>query len=84
MNTRLKTLFEVYKIHKKDRHEIWQIFSLLPPEKQIKFLNNFPKLAHDLKVIQDQITQEREILLDQWFKKIYHAIDQVKQQQLAK
>ncbi len=63
MNTRLKTLFSVYKIRKKDRHEIRQIFELLSHEKRITFLENFPTFVENLRRIQEEIIIEQGILL---------------------
>lgn|GEM_PF-2985271 len=63
MNTQLKTLFEVYRIRKKDRHELKQIFALLPAGKQINFLNEFPQHAQVLRKIYEDMDQERQMLL---------------------
>ncbi|MDC0506095.1 hypothetical protein OAN96_00695 [Candidatus Gracilibacteria bacterium] len=79
MNTRLKTLFEVYKIRKKDRHELKQIFGLLPADKQINFLNKFPEHAQVLRKIYEDMDQERQILLGNAFIQVDQAITKVKQ-----
>lgn len=78
MNTQLKTLFKVYDIRKKDRHEIKQIFSLLSPEKRINFLNNFSVLADKIHKIQDDLYQEREILIWESLQRIRTAVAEVK------
>lgn len=75
MNTYLEKLFVIYNISEKDRHEIKQIFWLLPIEKQQKLLNNFWKLASKLEFINKDINLERKILIWDLFKDIESFYD---------
>lgn len=63
MNTYLEKLFEKYNLSDKDRHEVRQIYSLLPTDKQRNLIANFDILAFKLKQIEEEINSEREILL---------------------
>lgn len=78
MNTQLQTLFEVYNISDKDQYEIQQIFSLLPTEKKMNFLNNFPQTAAKLKKIHEDIKIEQSILITEWIKELKDVIKKVK------
>ena len=70
MNTKLENLFEEYKISPKDRHEINQIFWLLPADKKHNILKNFSVLAFRLEQINKEINLERRILVWDLFKDI--------------
>ncbi|MCH2188798.1 hypothetical protein MK079_03145 [Candidatus Gracilibacteria bacterium] len=63
MNTQLESLFVQYHVSEKNQHDIRQIFSLLPSEKQQNILRNFPWLAERMNQIEENLRQEQEILL---------------------
>jgi len=63
MNTLLEKLFHRYNISSKNRHDITQIYSLLPIHKKNNLLNNFEALAYRLDTIEKSIQIEREILV---------------------
>jgi GTPase involved in cell partitioning and DNA repair len=63
MNTQLEKLFTQYSISKKDRYEIIQIYVLLPSTKQQSLLQNFPALASRLHKIEEDLREERELLI---------------------
>jgi len=63
MNIYLEKLFEKYNLSPKDRYDISQIYSLLPVEKQKNLMNNFEVLAYRIKQIEEQVHNERDILI---------------------
>ena len=63
MNTKLQSLFEKYKLRDKDKFEINQIFSLLPPDKQANLIDNFEVLAFRLEQMHKEIELERRIII---------------------
>jgi hypothetical protein len=63
MNTHLKKLFDKYNISIENRHDILQIFSVLPDTKRQNLLNNFEALAIKLQKIEEELEVERNILL---------------------
>ena len=75
MNTHLQTLFETYNLSEKDRYDVGQIFSLLPPDKQQNLLRNFPALAGRLKQIEESMKEEQAILLWGLYTDIDKAIE---------
>lgn len=77
MNTKLEALFEEYNVSKKDRHEIWQIYSFLPVEKQKKLLQNFWILIFRLQKIEEDIQIEREILIGDALNNIQAVVKRV-------
>jgi len=64
MNTQLIKLFEEFKISKKDRYEINQIFLFLSDEKKHKLLGDFKTLAEKVLKIEEESIFEQEVLLD--------------------
>jgi len=70
MNTRLEMLFEKHHVSDKDRHEINQIFWLLPPNKQQNILKNFDTMIFRFEQIHKEIDLERRILIWDLFKDI--------------
>lgn len=63
MNTQLNKLFVQYSLSEKDQYEIKQIYVLLPTHKQNNLLQNFWNLASRLIQIEEEIREEREILV---------------------
>ena len=63
MNTYLKALFDKYNISEKNKHEILQIFIILPDNKKQKLLNNFATLAMRLQKIEEEVEVERSLLI---------------------
>ena len=63
MNTQLQKFFEKYNLREKDKFEINQIFTLLPPDKQNNILDNFDTLAFRLEQQHKEIELERRILV---------------------
>lgn len=63
MNTQLNKLFVQYSLSEKDQYEIKQIYALLPTHKQNNLLQNFWNLASRLIQIEEEIREEREILV---------------------
>lgn len=84
MNTLLETLFDKYSLSIKDRHDIRQTFSLLPPQKQQNLLNNFEVLAGRLKRIEEELYQEREILIWTALENIRAVVDRVERENIEK
>lgn len=63
MNTQLEKLFLQYNLSEKDQYEIKQIYALLPMQKQNNLLQNFWNIASKLIKIEEEIREEREILI---------------------
>jgi hypothetical protein len=63
MNTQLEKLFTQYSLSQKDRYEINQIYVLLPKVKQQNLLQNFAVLAAKLHKIENDLQEERELLI---------------------
>lgn len=77
MNTRLQSLFDKYNVWEKNRYEISQFFLLLDERKRKNLLDNFEILAYRLEKIEQDIKEEREIL-------IWKSVDRVKNYILEK
>lgn len=77
MNTRLQSLFDKYNVWEKNRYEISQFFLLLDERKRKNLLDNFEILAYRLEKIEQNIKEEREIL-------IWKSVDRVKNYILEK
>lgn len=82
MNTLLEQLFDRYKISLKDRHEIRQIFQLLPDEKKSNLISNFAVLVFRIDKINKDIEIEKEILLWNAVLDIQWIIEKVKRKKL--
>lgn len=82
MNTRLERLFDKYGISEKDRYEISQFYWLLPDIKKQNLINNFEYLASKIKVIENDISIERDILMTNSLDKIRQTIEFVKKEKL--
>jgi len=63
MNTQLEKLLTQYNLSQKDQYDIKQIYALLPMHKQNNLLQNFWNLASRLIKIEEEIREEREILV---------------------
>lgn len=74
MNTQLEKLFIQYSISEKDRYEINQIYDLLPNTKQEKVLQNFPILAAKFHKIEEDLREERELLIGSKVEEIRNKI----------
>lgn len=83
MNTQLEKLFVQYHLSKKDQYEIRQIYNLLPTHKQHNLLQNFPILAMKLNKIQEEIREEREILVGKAITNIENTIELVKKELIS-
>ncbi|MDD2871602.1 MAG: hypothetical protein PHS49_06440 [Candidatus Gracilibacteria bacterium] len=83
MNTRLERLFDKYGISEKDRYEISQFYGLLPDIKKQNLINNFEYLASKIKVIENDISIERDILMTNSLDKIRQTIEFVKKEKLG-
>lgn len=83
MNTQLKKLFEQYNLSQKDQYEIKQIYALLPMHKQHNLLQNFWNLASRLKQIEEDIREEREILVGDALTNIENTIELVKKELMS-
>jgi len=81
MNTLLEKYFDEYELSEKDRHEIRQIFQLLPIEKKRYILDNFEELVKRIKKVQEDIKVEQEILIWDAVSKIRNAIELAKLEQ---
>ena len=55
MNTLLQKLFDTYKVSPKNRHDIEQIYGLMPVHKKNNLLKNFEALAYRLEKIEKSI-----------------------------
>lgn len=82
MNTFLNELFRKYNISLKDRHDIMQIYNLLPDDKKKNIINNFESLAFKLKKIEDDLEMEKEFLLWDALSWVEVAIQKYKTQEL--
>jgi hypothetical protein len=80
MNTQLNKLFVQYSLSEKDQYEIKQIFALLPTYKQNHLLQNFWNLASRLIQIEEEIREEREILVWSAIANIEDTIELVKKE----
>lgn len=83
MNTQLEKLFVQYNLSQKDQYEIRQIYNLLPTHKQHNLLQNFPVLAMKLNKIQEEIREEREILVGKAITNIENTIELVKKELMS-
>jgi hypothetical protein len=63
MNTQLEKLFNQYNLSQKDRYEIMQIYTLLSNTKKQNVLQNFSVLAARLHKIENDLQEERELLM---------------------
>jgi hypothetical protein len=63
MNTQLEKLFTQYNLSQKDRYEINQIYVLLPKVKQQNLLHNFAIITAKLYKIENDLQEERELLM---------------------
>jgi len=84
MNTLLEQLFDKYSISPKDRHEINQIYWLLPDNKKQNLINNFEVLSIRLNKIEEDLKIEREILVWDSLKNIKNAIERAKRDDFKK
>lgn len=64
MNTQIQKLFDKYNLSPKTRHDLAQIYNLLPVEKQKNILHNFEIIACKIQYIEESMKKEQEILLD--------------------
>lgn len=62
MNLQLEKLFDSYNFSLKDRHEFLQIFSLLPSNKKVTALENFPKIAAEIGLLREDLVFQQEVL----------------------
>jgi len=83
MNTQLLKLFEQYNISEQNRHEIAQIFSFLPQEKQVNLINNFEFLAVKIDKIEKEIEIEKQILIPKAIDNIRETLERVKKERIA-
>jgi hypothetical protein len=83
MNTQLNKLFVQYSLSEKDQYEIKQIYALLPTHKQNNLLQNFWNIASRLIQIEEEIREEREILVDTALIKIENTIELVKKELMS-
>ena len=83
MNTQLEKLFLQYKLSEKDQYEIKQIYALLPMQKQNNLLQNFWNLASRLIQIEEEIREEREILVWSAITNIEDTIELVKKELMS-
>ena len=72
MNTQLEKLFSQHNLSQKDRYEIRQMYSLLPNHKQRELIENFAVLASKFTQIEQEIQEQRELLL-------WTQVDNIKQ-----
>jgi hypothetical protein len=82
MNTLLEKLFNTYHISPKNRHDIAQIYSLLPIDKKTNLINNFELLAYKLNKIEEGLNIERAILVPEAIDNIKLVLEQVKKERL--
>lgn len=83
MNTLLENLFEKYNFSDKQRYEIRQFYSFLPTDKKVNLINNFDVFATKMQQIQDELEQEKSILLDNAVNKVEQALIQKRKENLA-
>ncbi len=63
MNTYLHTLFEKYRVSKKNRYEIEQMYMILPDHKKKNLIKNFNTFLAKFIYIEKSIEEEKEILI---------------------
>jgi len=83
MNTQLEKLFTQYSLSQKDRYEINQIYVLLPKVKQQNLLQNFAVLAAKLHKIENDLREERELLMWNALRNIEDTIELVKKELMS-
>lgn len=83
MNTQLEKLLTQYSLSQKDQYEIRQIYALLPAHKQHNLLQNFWNLASRLIQIEEEIREEREILVWGLYDDIDAAIERERRRRLV-
>ena len=72
----LEKLFDKYKLGKKDRYEIQQIYSFLSPQKKIQMVENFEDLVAHIWVLKKEMFAEQQILFDNTLQNIEQKIKQ--------
>lgn len=74
MNTRLKILYEKYKLSQKNIHEINQIYNFLSDDKKNDLIKNFDNYIFKIKRIEDSIETEKNILIWDAVERVRNAI----------
>jgi hypothetical protein len=82
MNTLLKKLFDTYNISPKNRYDISQVYSLLPPGKQKNLIHNFEILSDKMIEIEKGLKVEREILIPKAVKNVTAVLEEVKKERI--
>lgn len=83
MNTQLEKLFNQYNLSQKDRYEIMQIYTLLSNTKKQNVLQNFAVLAARLHKIENDLQEERELLMWNALRNIEDTIELVKKELMS-
>lgn len=73
MNTLFEKLLQDSWLPEKDKHDIKQIFYLLPNEKKQRLMRNFETLSHNIEQINTDIALEQKIL----FENLVTDLDQI-------
>ncbi len=75
-NSELQRLIKEYSIWDEDAVEILRIFEIMTDSKKIEILENWPKIAAQIKFHREQIEKEKEVLLMRALDNIEKEIDE--------
>jgi transcription initiation factor TFIIIB Brf1 subunit/transcription initiation factor TFIIB len=78
MNTVLLRLFEQYDVSERDRYEIGQIYNFLSEEKKQRLIKDFEIFIKKVKKFQQQLKEEKDILIGETINEIKQIIEQTK------
>ena len=75
INTQIQKLCDAYGLSLKTRHDLIQMYSLLPIEKQKNIIHNFREFAWKIQHIEAKMKKEQEILLDKILPDVHAIIE---------
>lgn len=83
-NTELLRLINNSDLAQEDVIEVIRIFEVMTDEKKIEVINNWQKIAEQIRAHREQIEQEKELLLIKTIENIEHDIEEYNKSLVAK
>lgn len=83
-NTELLRLINGSDLAQEDLIEVIRIFEIMTDDKKIEVINNWQKIATQIKQHREQIEQEKELLLIKTIENIEHDIEEYNKSLVAK
>jgi len=83
-NTELLRLINSSDLAQEDLIEVIRIFEIMTDDKKIEVINNWQKIATQIKQHREQIEQEKELLLIRTIENIEHDIEEYNKSLVAK